>query len=313
MDLTPQTLIDLNRQFRMDFDVMFHQDRPIYWPYKATRVDVSAEVNVYPWLVDLPDWREWIGPRLMRNFVARSTQIKNKDWEFSFSMGRNAILYDQIGLYSERARIAGTRARYLYDKILTDLQTKGNTTKCWDGQFFYDNDHPVDFDDSTAGTYSNSFTALPLNLDNYNTIYETFGSYVGENGQSLELVPTILEVPVALRRKARAILTQDLTAQGIRNVAGDQVVAGAAVDNIAKGEVELQVNSRLPAGVWYMHATSLLKPFVLQVKQDPSPLIGRVAPTDDNVFHRKTFEWGSDAIANGGYGLPFLSIRVSET
>lgn len=311
MELTPQTIVDLQRQFRMDFDLFFHQDRPVLWDKKATRVDVTAEVNVYPWVVDLPDWREWVGPRLMRNFVARSHAIKNKDWEFSFAISRNAIIYDQIGLYSKRAQLAGQRARYLYDKIITDLQLAGNTTLCWDGQFFYDTDHPIDFDDAGAGTYANSFAALDLTLDNYNTMWETMAGYKGENGQVLEIRPTILEVPIALRKKARAIFAQDLIAQAIKNVAATENVGAAAVDNLYKGEVEIVVNPRLPATVWFLHATEIAKPFILQVKQDPTPLMGRTDPNLDNVFHRKEFEFGSDAIANGGYGLPMTSIRVS--
>jgi phage major head subunit gpT-like protein len=311
MLITTTSLIEINRQFQMKFDQAF-RDRPVYWDKKAERIDTSSEVNVYAWLAEMPDWREWIGPRLMRNLVARDYKLKNKDWEFSFAVPRNDIFYDKLGIWSKRATLAGAGAKRLYDKIITDAQLAGTTTKCWDGQYFYDTDHPVVFDDAGAGTYSNYRVSTPLTLDNFNAMWDAMAGFTGENGLSLEIVPDILEVPPGLRTKARNILNSELRVQVVQNVAADQNVAAAAVDNIIAGDVSLIVNPKLTSGEWYLHSTSILKPFILQVAKDPTPLLAKDAPTDDNVFHRKEFEYGSDAIAVGGYGLPFLSMRMKE-
>lgn len=311
MQITPQVIQDLQQQFSMDYQRGF-QKRKTLWQKRAYQAPSSAFQNVYAWLAELPEMRKWVGPRVMNNLVARAYTLPNDDWELSFAIDRKAIEYDQIGIYSQRAEVMGAGASRWKDKLVTDAQIAGNTTKCWDGQNFYDPSHPVNFDDATLGTYSNSFTALPLTTTNIWTVVAGMMAIKGENGIPMEVMPNVLEVPPQLGKVAMDAMNQSLTAQTIQNVAGTENVAAAGVTNTLQGFLELVINPRLAgvANVWYVHSNDTIMPFVLQVAKEPTEMIARLDPTLDSVFHRKQFEFGTDASGAAGYTLPFLSARV---
>lgn len=304
MGIQSQKLRDLNADFRIAFTEAFNK-RAVYWPKKAMRIDSKSDTNVYAWLAEMEDFKEWIGSRTVQKMVARDHTIRNKDWEFTFSVKRRDIEFDNLGIYAKKAEHAGNAAKRLWDNRVTEIQKAGVSTLCWDGQFFYDTDHPVNKDDAAAGTYANRKTSFALSADNFDTAYTDMMTFKGENGQELEIIPTLLEVPPQLRKTAREILHGQSIFQSDANGA-------AAPTNVLAGDVDLVVNPKLASepGVWYLHAVhSGLAPFVVQVGQEPTALIGKTNPDDENVFNRNEYVWGSDAYGEAGYGLPQLSMR----
>ncbi len=97
-------------------------------------------------------------------------------------------------------------------------------------------------------------------------------------------------------------------------------VSGASIPNPyitgigGAGGMKVVVADRLSnePTIWYVVSTKRLKPLVLQVRKEPV-FQARTEATMDNVFHRKEFEYGSDARGNVGYGLPFTAIRVATS
>lgn len=313
MELTPAALDYLFKQFQTDY-ARGYKARTQFWPRYAERVPSSTETNTYGWLAELPGFREWVGPRIMRNIASRVYALTNKDWEDSFTVSRNKIADDQYGIYSRNSELLGDAGGRLWDDLTTDALIAGTTALCHDGQYFFDTDHPVDQDDAGAGTYANAFTAKPLNAANLADLRSTMMAFKGESGKPLEVNATLLMVPPQLAVAAFEAAKSNLYAAPVRNVAATENVAAAAVDNPQRGawgDMEVLVNPRLAAAptVYYVLSTDRIRPIILQVRKEPE-LVARLDASMDNVFHRKEFEFGADARGVAGYTLPFLAIRA---
>lgn len=316
MKFTPQAIIDLQKGFSLLFDRgLAGADVPVLWTRKAERVDTPGiEINVYGWLAEMPMFRKWVGSRIARRLAARSYQIKNEKYEFGYSISRDDIKYDRFGIYNQHATKAGIAARVIWDQILTAVQIAGATTLCYDGQFFYDTDHPQNPEDPSSPTFANLFTAKPPTPANIASVFASMSQIKDANGEPMLAVPDTIEYGPDLRDQVITSLQAEATALAIRNVAGTEIVAAASQDNVSvRGLLTPLMNERLPAGTWYMHHTKIMKPFVVQVETDPVGLEMRVNPEDPHVWENDEFLFGSRACGGAGYGLPQLSAKVVTT
>lgn len=320
MIISPQVVQDLQAQFNMDFQEAFGKRKNL-WMEKAYRANSTSYKTVFHWLAEQPEMRKWVGARVYNNLISRAYELKNEDWEYTFTVDKNDVFYDNLGAYEDRGRVAGDVGGRWYDKVVTDAQIAGNTTVCWDGQFFYDTDHPVVFDDAGAGTYSNSLSTKPLTADNVWEACATMMAYKGENGVPMEIVPGVLEVPPQLGKKAFEAVSAPISTAVVKNVAGTENVAAAGISNVLpdllnsiQGALKVVINPRLAsqAQVYYIHSVDRIKPFVMQVALDPTGLVQITDPTHPEVFNGKRFVFGTEAKGAAAGTLPFLSIRVSE-
>lgn len=127
-------------------------DQPLY-PQIATSVPSSGSSNFYGWLKDLPGLVEWTGDRQLKELGSHGYAVPNKTFESSVKIKREDVEDDQIGKYSVLAEAFGREAALFHDKQLFALLKAGFSTLCYDGQNFFDNDHPMDT--TPASTFSN--------------------------------------------------------------------------------------------------------------------------------------------------------------
>lgn len=116
----------------------------------ATEVPSSAASNTYGWLADLPGIKEWVGERQLAQLSQNGYTIVNKTWENSIRVKRENIEDDQIGQYSVLAQAFGQQVAVFPDTLSFPMLVAGFSTLCFDGQYFFDTDHPM-----AGGTYSN--------------------------------------------------------------------------------------------------------------------------------------------------------------
>jgi phage major head subunit gpT-like protein len=135
-------LRDLQTAYRTNFQSAFDGVEPTY-AQVATVVPSSTAEEKYPWLGQVPGMREWIGPRLIKNLSEHGYSIRNREWEMTVSVPRPAIEDDQYGVYSVMMTEMGRAARLHPDELVWGLLKAGFSTLCFDGQYFFDNDHPV--------------------------------------------------------------------------------------------------------------------------------------------------------------------------
>lgn len=113
------------------------------WQRIATEVPSSSAENEYGWLGQFPRMREWVGERVIKNVKQHSHVIRNKTFEATVAVPRESIEDDQFGIYTPLMSDLGLSAAEHPDELVFGLLPLGFNTLCYDGQFFFDIDHPV--------------------------------------------------------------------------------------------------------------------------------------------------------------------------
>lgn len=122
----------------------------------ATIVPASTKEVKYGWLGKIPNVREWIGARAVQNLSQSDYSIKEKPWELTLGVDRDDIETDNLGIYAPLFQEMGLSAGSKWDMLSFGLLKAGFTTNCYDGQFFFDTDHPVLDADGNTITVSNT-------------------------------------------------------------------------------------------------------------------------------------------------------------
>lgn len=120
------------------------------WKKIATEVPSNTSANNYGWMKDLPGIQEWVGDRQLAELDKHGYQIENKTWESSISISKDNFDDNQLGIYSVLAKKYGEDVALFPDELSYPFLKLGFTTLCFDGQNFFDTDHPM-----AGGTYSN--------------------------------------------------------------------------------------------------------------------------------------------------------------
>lgn len=109
----------------------------------ATIVPSNTKEEEYGWLGQFPKMREWIGPRVIHRLAAHHYKIRNRNFEQTISVDRDDIADDTYGFYGPLFEEMGRAAAELPDELVFSLLAAGFETECYDGQYFFDTDHPV--------------------------------------------------------------------------------------------------------------------------------------------------------------------------
>lgn len=315
MIINPSTLDFLFYQAEMRFQAAY-QNSPVFYDQIASVVPSATRENHYGWLGRLPGLREWIGERQVNNLAARGYVIANKDFEGTVGIKRPDVEDDQFGLFNMSLDLLGQQAKLWPERqVVSALQSGHLTTlpyQAFDGQPFFSTAHPINPDNSAAGTYSNySASGLALTSVNYQTARQTMMAYQGEDGNPLGIVPDTLMVPPQLEAAARQILNADFTAPA---AAFGQNAASQMQSNVLKGSAKLIVNPYLSnqAAVWYLFSTQFpIRSLIWQLRKAPQFLARTNPGTDEAVWMRNEFQYGVDARGNVGFSLPFLAYKAS--
>lgn len=140
--------------FRADYQAGTLAAKPLKDRFAMTSQSSTRE-ETYGWLGAYNSLREWIGDRQLNGLVAHGFTIKNRTFENTVSVSREDIEDDMIGVYSGAFQLMGADAAMHPDKLIFELLRAGTTSTCYDGQNFFDTDHPINLDSATAGTVSN--------------------------------------------------------------------------------------------------------------------------------------------------------------
>lgn len=109
----------------------------------VTPVTSTSRTERYGWLSKLPNVREWIGDRVVHSLAEQDYEIKNKPFELTVSVDRDDIEDDNLGIYAPLFSEMGESTGAHSDQLVFGALAAGFATNCFDGQFFFDVDHPV--------------------------------------------------------------------------------------------------------------------------------------------------------------------------
>lgn len=118
----------------------------------TTSVSSSTKVETYGFLGEFPRFRKWIGDKRIRSMAERDYKLTNESFEATIGIHKDKIRDDNLGLYGPMVKGWGESAGKLSDRLVFDALRDGHTQPCYDGQNYFDTEHPVG---DGAAVYSN--------------------------------------------------------------------------------------------------------------------------------------------------------------
>ena len=156
MMVTAASLTALQVGFKKNFQDAFTATRPdADFTHVATVINSTSKSETYGWLGKFPKMRAWVGDRVIKDMEAKGYTITNKDFEATVGVDRNDIEDDNLGVYGPLMQEMGVSAAQQPDDLTFGLMGQGTTETCYDGQYFFDEDHPSFNENGDAITVSN--------------------------------------------------------------------------------------------------------------------------------------------------------------
>ncbi len=109
----------------------------------AMKTKSVTSASIYPWLGQFPSLREWIGDRISNAMSTYGFTIENLKFESTLTVPRTTIEDDQYGVFSPMFQQMGRAAAEHPERLIFDLLLNGFTNTCYDGQPFFNLNHPI--------------------------------------------------------------------------------------------------------------------------------------------------------------------------
>lgn len=267
----------------------------------------STKKNILLAIADMfPQMREWIGERVFHNPGEFSQLIENPHFELSMEVDADDVEDDELGGYFLTADGLAERAQQNPDILAATALQAGTSKLCFDGQNFFDTDHPVDAKNGTGSQQNYYSSGKALTAANWEFAKASMASFKAGpgSGSLIGSVPTAVMVPRQLEGIANRIFMAENTAS----------IAGTASEtNINKGTARVIVNDRLnnEPTVWYpMDLRSPLKPLVY-VKRKATKFVMLNRPNDQGMFLNNKIQFGVDQREGVGFGAWFRSMKMA--
>ena len=259
-----------------------------HWQEVATKVPSTARSENYAWIGSIPRLRKMRGERIPKKLLEHTYTITNEEYEASIEVNHADIKDDQTGQYGIQAKSIGESAKAFPDELVFEtLLPGGFTSLCYDGQYFFDTDHPIG---ETGVTQSNKITSA-LDATSFQTartmlrkMKDDFGRPTMNRNMDLLIV-----VPADLEATAETIF--------------EALVNSSGATNTLKGKARILVADWLSdTNNWYLlNVAGIIKPFVVQ-EREFIPFEALEEGSESNFMRKKNY-YGTYWRGNAGYGL----------
>lgn len=313
----------------------------------CTVYPVGTEQWVSAWIPMTDKLREWLGPRMVRTPAPQTYLVPIKLFEATYGIDKYKVLDDTYGVYNPTVTNLGKQAAKWPDYQLRDLlQNQGSWTGGFqtgtDGVSHWSTAHPVDFYDTSKGTYPNDYTSGGVTVNStliggglsanaFATVWEDMSRRKSEAGEPQEIVADLavtgpmLKLPMDTILQAQFMGLPVIGTIGAANVPtpGSPANANAPLigttENVMKSWTDRLMwrdiggSTAIGGGtydqVWYLLDTSKpIRPFSWLQRMAPQ-FAFLINPTDPVVFNTHTFHYGVEARGSAAWAPPFLSSR----
>ncbi len=263
----------------------------------------NQESETYKWLGMAPQMREWVGGRNAKGFRENGITIENLDFEATLEVLVKEIKLDKTGQVLTRIRELADRTNAHWAKLLSELIIAGETTACYDGQFFFDTDHA----EGDSGAQSNDITydvatvtaptAAEMELAILQSVTQIIG-LVDDQGEPMNEGANSfgIMVPIPFLAATMAALRNSTIVDA----------SGSRMNTIISSGFTFQLwaNSRL--GAWTNKFATFrtganTKPFIRQ-EQEPVRM-DAIAEGSELEFNKKMHNYGVSASRNVGFAF----------
>lgn len=260
----------------------------------ALAMPVTGAATVHSWLEQIKSMREWIGERNINNLKIGQVTVTNRDFENTISVKRNDIEDDQYGMFAPLIGMMGADAEEIWRKLSIEALV-GNGT--WaDGNPFFCAARTLG-----ASKITNAVTTA-LGTAAIETALSTIRSWTLFGGEPADVMPDCLVCGPSLEGTAKIAIEADIVPNSGSTL---------AVSNVSTARMlKLRVDSRLTgtyAGQWYITCRKGGIP-ATAVQKRKLPVLTRLdRDTDENVFMRGEYLYGTDCRGESFCTLPFLA------
>lgn len=304
----------IQRDITRKFDNAALQASPFY-PTVCAIVNSNGADEKYAWLGNMPGMKEWLGDRKFEQLRSADYSLANKHWESSLQLAKTDVDDDRIGLYDTVIPEFADEAMYHPDELLfQNVINVGESTACWDGQYFYDTDHAW----GDSGTQSNALTynaadhtavtTAEFRASFHAALIKMLG-YRNDRGKPFlrprvgKLGNLICRVPLSLYEVATKAFEQIITLDGSAGVSSVVLEKPLVVPVQYMGASYTSGSDAR----WHLdYVGGRLKPFVFQARQ---PLRRQVAGATD--LETKFLKLMLEARYNIGYLAWFYSVQTT--
>lgn len=155
MEINSPNIQGLTTEIRTEFNKFLQVATPTSGPF-VMNVPSKSGANFYPRLAEFPGMRKWVGSRVINRLKAGAFAIINETFEDTIAIDRDDLEDDQFGIYKPVLAQLGKEASVMPDKLAFEVVNSGTTTKCMDGQYFFDADHVTYDENGNEKAYSNN-------------------------------------------------------------------------------------------------------------------------------------------------------------
>jgi len=113
------------------------------WKQLGKSINSNSASNTYAWLSQFPAFREWVGTRLHKAAKSQAYTVDNRKFENTLDIPREAFEDDNFGMYGDIAESYGQSVIDLKNDLMFSAVPAGFSSICYDGQYFFDTDHPM--------------------------------------------------------------------------------------------------------------------------------------------------------------------------
>lgn len=266
----------------------------------------DQESETYKWLGASPAMREWIGGRNAKGLRENGITVANKKFEATLEIPVDWIRRDKTGQINVRINELARRANAHWAGLLSSLIIAGEAAVCYDGEYFFDTDHPgYTTSGDVSGSQSNDITldvttttaptSTEMQTAILNAIQAMYG-FVDDQGQPLNEGASAFTVmvPVPFLQAAGAALGATVISQTSNVV--------QAVGSLGGFNVNLAVNPRLSwtTKLAVFRADGDVAPFIRQEEEGIS--VAAIAEDSELEFNNDLHHYGIKAMRNVGYG-----------
>jgi hypothetical protein len=276
----------------------------------------NQESETYKWLGMAPVMREWIGSRHAKGFRENGITIVNKTFEGTLEVLVDEIRRDKTGQVMVRVRELAQRTNAHWAKLLSELLIAGESTACYDGQFFFDTDHS----EGDSGSQSNDIT---------NDITTTTAPTAGEMETSiLKAVEAIMGFkddqaePMNESARAFTVMVPVPYMSSAAAAIGSEIIVDAStsrtnriltIGSLGGFQISLAVNPRLTWTTKLAVIRTDAETRALIRQEEEGVTVDAIAEGSELEFREKRHQYGVKAIRNVGYGYWQRACLVTHT
>lgn len=282
------------RTLTKKFDNRVQSATPFY-PQLCNVVPSDGADEAYGMLGNMPGMREWLGDRQFKELRAGTFTITNKHWESSLLIKKTDIADDRMGMYGPLMEDLAVEAAYHPDELFFTAMVNGESTACFDGQYFFDTDHSW----GDSGTQSNDLTyaaatsTIPTAAEfkaAFTAARTAMLKFTNDQGKLLNrpittgLSNLLVIVNPDFEQIAKDALLATLSGGGNSNIVVDtpRIISSAYLTDTSK--------------MYLFNLDGALKPFVFQARE---PLTRQMKGLDD--IETKDVKFMTEARYNLGY------------